>query len=462
MTLPILDSQPKIQDPKSEMRWGRQSAVLFFVLFALGIAMAACLGYPDGAPSADGVVRAGIGNDLVEGAMRGRQGLIGSLRWAPLPTLLAMPFERLPGLILGAFAMCVIAAASYALLCAYLNSWWASLGLSVAVRIPVLLALYLSPWVRNEIAAGTSASLFVLLAVLSVCFFIDWWERHELRSLAYLSLIVGIGIVTQYQFVIILLGILVGIFARILLRRFSRHTGPEGPEAQRAYTQGTLIIFITPSLYMAALWVMANWLIMKNPSFVLRGLPWGDWRAAAWTPLLSDGCDWGACVVPVAIALSGWLGARIFVPQSGGRYAAIPLRLLGGAGALILALVALMAPVVPKPGMIDDVKNVAVALESCDTSDRVAVSGYSGYVLGYVATPRVRAMLYHTLSIYMDQVTHDTRGRRLFVAVPPETPVYRWEDIHLTYPGLFGAYPSFVVFEREMGAWRLLGVARQD
>ena len=446
------------------MSAGRQSAVLFFLLFALGVAMAALIGYPDGLPSADAVVRAAVGNDLVEGAMRGRQGLIGSLRWAPLPTLLALPFERLPGLTLGPFAMCVVAAACYALLCAYLNSWWASLGLSAAMRIPILLALYLSPWVRNEIMAGTSTSLFVLLLVLSAGFFIDWWERHELRSLAYLSLTLGLGIVSQYQFVLIFFVILLGIIARILLRRVSRRTGPEGPETRKAYAEGTLIIYITPSLYMAALWVMANWLIMKNAGFFLRGLPWGDWRAESWRPLLTDGCDWAACVIPAAVALAGWLGARTFVSDSATaeRRSALPQRLLAGLGALILALVALMAPVGPRSEMMDDAKDVAVALERCETSDRVAVGGYSGYALSYAASPRVRAMLYHTLSIYMDQVMHDTRGRRLYVAVPPDTPVYRWEDVHLKYPGLFGAYHSFAVFERHMGNWRLLGVARTE
>lgn len=488
----ILDNQSKIQNPKSEMRWGRESAVLFFVLFVLGVSMAAFFGYPGGLPSADAIVRSGVANDLVQGAARGRQGLIGSLRWAPLPTLLTMPFLRLPGLSLGPFAMCVVAAACYALLCAYLNSWWAALRVSPAVRIPILLALYLSPWVRNEIMAGAGASLFVLLAVLSACFFIDWWERHELRSLAYLSLIVGLGIIAQYQFVLLFLLFLVGIFARILLkergdiplfRRASSAPNSGAPVSdvpptasgdgekklsvpfflrRSSYAEGTLIIYVTPALYLAALWVMANWLIMKSPGFFLRGLPWGDWRAGSWTALLSDGCDWSACVIPAAVALAGWLGARVFLPEDATRRVHMGRRLLAGAGALFLALVALMAPIAPKSEMLDDARKVALVLERCDTSDRVAVSGYSGYALDYVATPRVRAMLFRTLSIYIAQVMRDTRGRRLYVAVPPETPEYRWEDVHLKYPHLFGAYHSFVVFERHMDDWRLLGVTRTD
>jgi hypothetical protein len=441
-------------------RKGKQSAVLFCAFFALGVAMAGYFGPPDGAPSEDAIVRAGVGTDLFNGLARGRQGLVGSLRWAPVPTLLAAPFLRLPGLSLGPFGMSVVAAGSYALLCAFLNSWWASRGVPFCIRLPTLLALYLSPRVRYQIAAGTSTPVFVLLTVLTVCYFLDWWETRELRSLAYLSLVVGLGLATQYQFLLIFLGVLLGVLPRVLMGRSALARSPAQPhEKPEPYAEGTLILFVSPALYLALLWIMANWLIMGNPGFFLRGLPWGQWHWRSWAGLLHDGCEWGACVLPLGVAITGWLGAQVFRR----------IRLLAGAPALALALLALLWATVPASetrragGAVDDIHRVALQLEECDESNtRIAVSGYSGYTLDYVATPRVRRMLVRTLSIYMDPVLRDTLGKALYIAVPPELPEYRWEDIHLKFPRIYDAYHRFVVFERNMEGWRLLGVARTD
>jgi len=425
----------------------KQSTAFFVLFLAMGVSVAAYVGYPQGRPSPDAVIRAGIGEDLFQGVPRGRQGLIGSLRWAPLPTLLSALFLRLPSLRPGPFAQCIVAAGAYALLCAFLNSWWAGKGLGVGVRFPALAALYLSPWARHQIASGSSTPVFVMLAVLSGCLFIDWWETDELRSLAYLSIVVGLAILTRYQFILIFLGILVAVFLHVLLHH---------PRGQlRAYAEGTLILYTMPALYVVGVWFIANWLIMGDPTFFMRGLPWGHARPAAWRPLLEDGCRWAACGVPFAVALVGWLGRKVF--RRG--------RLLAGLPAAGLALFVLGVSHVPVRPSMAETRAIARALEELDTLDRVAVSGHVGYVLLDQATPRVRQMLrdVHSLSFYEEKALESSRGRNLYVLVPPDRPEYRWEDIRLKYPGMAEAQPRFVVFERELPAgWRLLGYARTD
>ena len=67
---------------------GRHAAgvYLFLVLVGLGVALAHYRVGPGGPGTREAVVRVGVGEDLLLGRTRGRQGLVGSLRWAPLPT----------------------------------------------------------------------------------------------------------------------------------------------------------------------------------------------------------------------------------------------------------------------------------------------------------------------------------------------------------------------------------------
>jgi hypothetical protein len=424
-------------------RRGKQSTLIFLVLLGLGLTAGGLVGFPDGAPSADAIVRAGISSDLLAGLPEGRQALVGSLRWGPLPTMLQMPFVRLPGLALGPFAMVIVAAGSYALLGAFLNSWWAARGLGIGVRLPAILALYLSPWVRNQILSGSSTSVFVLLLVLTVCFFLDWWETDELRSLAYVSLMTGLGFITQYQFILVFLGLLGAIFVHMIYKRRT--------EDRWKYVEGTLFLYAAPTLYLVALWVAANWLIMGEPGFFLRGLP-HTLKPMKWLALLGETQDWAACVMPLSIALAGWLGAYVFAG----------VRVAAGLPAMSLALFALVLPSPPADTGVARAQKLAVHLEAIGPNSRVIVSGYTGYTVRYVASPHVRNMIEHTLSLYMDQALLRTRGNRLYIAVPPHSPVYRWEDIHLKYPRIYSAYHPFVVYERNMDDWRLLGVTRTD
>ena len=428
---------------------GRSGAGLVFLgLLALGIGIAALTGYPGGMPSADAAVRTGIGKDLLLGLDRGRQGLVGSLRWAPLPTLAALPFLSVPGWDVGPFAMCIVAACAYALLGAFFNAWWAARGIGAAVRLPAVTALVLWPDVRLQIASGSSTSLFVVLAVMDLCFFLDWWEHDDLRSLAYLSIVTGLGVLTRWQYVLIFVGILGAVFIHVLLRHPRRRL--------RAYAEGTLVLYAMPFLYLAAVWSVANWLIMGDPTFFLRGL---FWRGAGAGSLVNDACRGSACLAPSGVALAGYLGAKVF-PRK---------RLLAGLPALGVAFLVLATSPARPERTFAEADSVARLLEGLRSTDRVAMSGHAAYLVRECATPRVRTMFgnvnrweTHTLSFYPAEALRNTAGRRLFIVVPPETSEYRWEDLLLKYPRIGRAAPVFVVYEGGIAGWRLMGVARPD
>ena len=209
-----------------------------------------------------------------------------------------------------------------------------------------------------------------------------------------------------------------------------------------------------PTLYFAAVWVMANWLVMGDPTFFLRGLPWGDWRLDTWGALLHDGCRWAAVTIPLAIGVVGYLGMKVFARH----------RVLSGLPATALAVFVLMMSHAPADTQMSEAPEVANVLMRLDSESRVVVAGHAGYVMRYCAPPRVREMLddTHTLSFYRGESEQKTRGKRLYIAAPPRDSGYRWEDLYLKHPDIYEARNIFVVYESESLGWRLLGVTRTD
>jgi len=442
--------------------------MLLFVLFlAIGLGATWYQGYPGGIPSQDAIVRCGIGSDLLAGLTRGRQGLVGSMYWAPLPTLTVLPLLRIHPFMTTGFAACAAAAASYALLCAFLNGWWAAHGLSGTLRFAALLAFFMSPPVLHDISRGSSNALFVLLGVATLCFLIEWWETDELRPLAYLSLVVALGMITRYQFALALVVVLLAVFLHLRLRGRGHF-----------YAQGTLIIVMTPALYLGLLWCAANWLIMGDPFFFVRGLPWHtlrwlvtsepNWSAHigerladaghAWLALVHEGGPWDALVLPCLLALLGWASGRCFGRRR--RLAALPVLALSIALLCVGQSRWLGARVEPT----QNAREVVRYFETLDMDDAVLVSGYRGYELQYLGGARLhdRQHYVHTVSLYLDEALERTLGKSVHIAVPPPTGTNRWEDIHIKFPDLYDGGADFALFEHEVAGWRIMWLIRID
>ena len=83
--------------------------------------------------SREAAVRSWVGIDTLAGAVKGRQGLLGSLKWEPLPTLLLLPVVKIPGLGASGLGAAVVGAIISAFTVTLLNNWWARFGLPRAV-----------------------------------------------------------------------------------------------------------------------------------------------------------------------------------------------------------------------------------------------------------------------------------------------------------------------------------------
>lgn len=447
---------------KGQPKKQRVAPYVFLVLAGLGVALAHWMVGPEGPGSYEAVVRAGVTRDLMNGLTRGRQGLVGSLRWAPLPTLLALPMASAPGFEEGTFGMCVVAAVASALLCVFLSRWWAQYGMREVVRTPIAFALFLSPPMLRPILDGTSETLFVFCVVATLAHLVHWWETEELRSLAYTAVAAGAAVYVRYQAIVVLAFVVALYFVHLVANR-----------KRESYVEATLITLLLPAAYLIGLWFGANWLIMGDALFFLRGL-----RAQGGEVFslrnLAEGAEWAACLVPALLAALGWGLCRL----SGSKrtvWTGLPVLLacgllwLGGTEALVRAPFGSPRPLFHSldPTSVELRRAVLPHLLANHTGDSVLVSGYRGYEVTRLAGRN--GMFVHKLSLYLEKSLEDTRGRRLYLLVPRpgardplREDIDRWEDANLVYPRIHAEGARGLLYEKAWAHWSLWKVVRTD
>lgn len=436
-----------------------ESRVIFLVVTVLSIGWAVTTNCPPQELSPEAVVRCGASADLVNGDTLGRQALVGSLRWAPLPTILIIPLLIIPTLMQTGFAACVVAGLTAGVFAAFLNGWLRYCQVDKPFRYLALalIANPLSIW-QGHVTAGRSSVMFAMLVVSSCCMLIHWLQTLKLRSLAYLSILCGLVVLTRYQ-AILFVGLVFAVVLAYLLVEREKET----------YAEGTLIILLSPTVYAAGLWFAANWLIMGDPFFFLRGLRAGVTAAAqgglGWRDLLTEQCEWSFCMLPLFLALLAWTFTQ---------YKPFPvLRLVRGVAIVALAGLAMFVEVKKRPPLLSgeevaanvELDQVVSEIEKTYKDRKVAVSGH----LGYQIRRRIHTygIFRHYLSIYLDKVLEETRGQQLHFLVRADSGEGRWEDMSLTYPGIYENGAPFAIFEsrgieHEWQNWRLFRVVRID
>ena len=418
---------------------------LFIILVGTGALLALYRVGEEGPDTREALVRVGVGRDLLLGATRGRQALVGSLRWAPLPTLLPILLLRVPGIEGGTLAVSIVAAVGAACLCVFLSRWWAQYGMREEIRVPIAFALFLSPPLLKPIFEGSAETLFVFLVIGTVAHLIHWWETEELRSLAYAAISAGLAPLVRYQGIVLPAFVMFLLLVHLVVHR-----------KREAYAEGTLITFLVPAAYFVGLWYAGNWLIMGDGTFFLRGLEvFRD--PSRWASLLVDQCEWGACVLPGLIGVLGWGLCRLAGKKST-FWTGLPV--LAACGLLWIEGTRPLEPPPPDPTATQLAEVVLPYLSSAHRKDRIIISGYRGYEVRRLTHDK--SMYLHKQSLYMDQALEQTRGKRLYLLVPAPDGDDRWEDVNLKYPGVFTDGCRGVVFEKAWERWSLWRVVRLD
>jgi len=130
---PAAALQPAIPTGRPEVPRDWRAPVLFGALVLLIIATG---GVSFSSQSSEAVHRAMVARDLLDGLSRGRQGLVGSLSLAPLPTVVLSLASVVPYVSPTAFTSAVVAGISALLLCLYADRLWSEEGISPWLRWP--------------------------------------------------------------------------------------------------------------------------------------------------------------------------------------------------------------------------------------------------------------------------------------------------------------------------------------
>ncbi len=441
-------------------RWG--GLILFAIFFGVLLSGIVYHHWDVVQVSEEAVVRSGVGSDLLAGRASGRQGLIGSLNWAPLPTLLGLPFLYVPRLGSAGLAWPVLAAAMSAFTIVLLNRWGRSAGVPWPVRYIVLIGYQLSPPVLGAVLAGSGAMLLLLLCVAGLHFLYHWLATLDLRSLAYLGTLAGLAVVTDWRMIVVVSAVLLVVVLR-LLWVYDR----------KNFSQATLLVYLVPVVYLVTVWTVSNWLIMGDPLFFLRGLFAG---VSAIPALL----EWSLYLLPPTLLTLG-VGYGYFVarrrPGSSVLAGLLVVGMVAAVGlSYVLELRADASSLATYPQQVRTVDEIISYVEDRYPDSRVVVSGYFGYQF------RVRAhrpeLFVHFINLSLSQVDNRTRGKELFLLLPRPESTGAWEDVHLNHRGLFenyenyemtdGAFVAGFVFEERWPAgnsepqWLLLRMILRD
>jgi len=419
--------------------------VIALLLLGGLIAWIIASGWPAARYASEPFYRSQLARDLLAGLSRGRQGLVGSLAFAPLPSVAVTLLSALPGVGERALAGPLLAGLSALALCLYANRLWAAQGIGPWVRWPALGAGLALPPVALSLESGQSTMLFVALAVCGWGFLCTWLREPRLRDLAYCGLLLGMCALVRYQALcLVALGAVFALAGALAQRR-------------RGLAEATLIVFLTPALYLLALWVGGNWLILGEPAFFLRGLlgMLREGGGRAWA-LLGSGCEWRAAGALGALVLSVPLAGCLSRRRRGGalRHAAALAGLLAaahvglGAGAAVRPLEPRIPPL------------VAALSERCPNGTFV-VSGFEGYEFVRAAGRRGRDAWVHLMHLEgsaLRKVLRDYAGREVYVLVRARPGTERWEELGLGG----GRVPEGFIYAGQLGPWRLFECIRPD
>jgi hypothetical protein len=440
------------------------------------------------AATPDGGVHAAIARELLAGSTEGRQALIGSCWFGPLPTIALLPFTWLLGageLALRAAAWC----------------YW-TLALILAGRMtrhprPRLILqgmLLAAGLIDGRLADPVAAYIAVLLAqgLRSAAGWCALQRTKDLVMLAFsMALLAGCGLS------------LAGV---VLVMALCVPAGAWAAPATRRRLPAILVLGWMPLGYALGVWVLANWLIFGDPFFFVASLSGRfapAWQAFRWsrkTPAEILGVlaclaalagaavrRAPAAVTPALIGLLAWVSVHIL--RALGLAWSVPLPLpavaLGGGMALwlsrrnadeprprwnawgdllIFLVIAYLAAQQPQPAPAEDRAMQAFLRAEVETfvasrtpHGRTFVCGYEGLRLldGYTGD-----RMAPNLDLHIQELRRRYFGQRLFLLVHRPFDAAAMDDLHRRQPWLYesGDLDGRALHAGDFGVWRLFEI----
>ena len=242
-----------ISSPRRSWALFYSTILLALLLFAVGL-----LGL--GSVSTEARIRDVACLRLLADTTDGRQALVSSVWWAPLPTLARLPFvflikaEHPP--VASILVSALFGAGTLALLSQVLLGWN-----SRRSRLLMMAGLAVNPFFLAECVNGSSGTLVIFLTVLVAYGLLTWTEKRSLKSLSVFGLAVGLLLISSAEMV---LWVVAALFLLVV------HEERSG--ASRAERKAVILLAVFPAIYAVGIWVLANWLIMGDALYFVRSL----------------------------------------------------------------------------------------------------------------------------------------------------------------------------------------------
>ncbi len=445
----------------------------------------------------EALIRDAVALQLLDGATEGRQALVGSIWWAPLPSLLNVaPLYVMQWLPHANGSLLLSAVCAVALL--WLMYRFCRLRLARIESVYLVVALALVPGFAQPVFYGAAHHWNALLAFALLTAYHAWRREHSLRGLVLFGSIGGLIAVS---------GVDILFWAVIVFGLLALHE--IGRRATGAEKRATLLLAALPGVYAAGLWVLLNWLIMGAPLFFLRTWPaikpdagagivfpehlapgimvWSIYllviafvamvtRRGAVLCLVAATMAW---LLPLyrfgnagltSMELGGWLaltiGALIATAVLAGSFDKrhIRTRMLFCLAPLAL-VVAMYAPHIPlaPPSLrmvIDQPEQRHAMLDDIAAHiDRDENRFVKVFVAGFEALHLLKGYEGNTFQPALDfdvqQVVMDYYGYRLYLLVHRPEGVAALDAIHVRYPQIYRRGGPLTLHDSDWGPWRL-------
>lgn len=172
----------------------------------------------------------------------------------PLTTFVFLPFALIKPVATSLIALPITTAIFAAGAIVWLDRTLARCDMPFLLRLPLLLLFGLNPlWVFYAVNGMSEAVYLFFLAFALYCF-VSWYETTEPRFLIGAGFGIALLCLTRYGFIIWagLIALLIGV---ALVRR----------RASRNEVEGSVVAFAAPVIYVLAMWILFNALIVGDP-----------------------------------------------------------------------------------------------------------------------------------------------------------------------------------------------------
>src|SRR3954454_3160669 len=192
--------------------------------------------------------------------------------WMPLPSLLNLPSVALYPLwsdvaasgVAGSLTSALCGGASAAVLLMTASR----LGLSKGVGWLYALVVSTNPMLFLYGGTGMSEGVVAPFLTGAVCFLALFWHSGQRWWIAAAGVALALGFASSYQTIPSGAALFAALVGGILWPSEAR---PSAPLGRARAIQGLGIVLLVPSVFVGALWVGANAVIMKDPLYFARG-----------------------------------------------------------------------------------------------------------------------------------------------------------------------------------------------